>query len=58
MRQIQLMGNLHNANDLVQILIQMGHPPQNIVWTGYGMFFTIYCEEKEKKDLEEFVSHF
>ncbi len=52
------MGHLRNADDLIQHLIQMGFPPQNIVWTGFGIFFAIYCEEKEEKDLEEFVSNF
>ena len=57
-KRIQLMGHLHSADDLIQHLIMMGHPPQNIVWTGVGIFFNIYCVEKEEKELEEFVSHF
>lgn len=58
MKAIELMGNLKSSDQLIQKLIQKGYPPQNIVWTGYGIFFTVYCEEKEQKDLEEFVSQF
>ena len=52
------MGHLESADELINHLIKMGHPPQNIVWTGVGVFFTLYCEQKEEKELEEFVSHF
>jgi hypothetical protein len=57
-KRIQLMGHLHSADDLIQHLIKMGFPPQNIVYTGVGIFFTLYCESKEEKDLEKFVSYF
>ena len=57
-KQIQLLAKLDTWDELVPHLINMGFTPQKVVPTGSGVFFTLYCDQKDEKELEEFVSHF
>jgi len=57
-KRAQFMTRRHSVNELFNHLLKMGFPPKNVVYTGYGIFFTLYCDESDRKELNEFVGKF
>ena len=54
----QFVANVHTADNLFKNLISLGYPPEDIVYTGSGVFFTLICEKKHIESLQTFIEEF